>query len=149
MRSVLLPLLLLAGCPSDSSVDDATTGGQSGGITWGACEGTTSGKEMDSVWEDDGEIFVYADQQDNLILFHLLNLPANCCPDPEVVDTLNGTTLRVDFEDVRATGVPCRCSCILDFEVALDGYSPPTSGYAYEVWYDGEKIGEGTTIEVF
>ena len=79
-----------------------------------------------------------------MIIVHLNEVDANCCPSPAADVDVVGTEVAIDFSSVT-TDELCNCMCITDFTVEV---GPVESGsYHVSVDYDGAFLGDiGVTV---
>lgn len=128
MKNVLFLAVLLAACEENFEAE--------GTVTAGECKGSSLGKDMDTGYEPASEVTAEVSGSD--ILVHLIDVDANCCPDPGVDIVIDGSQISIDFDDL-VSDEGCDCMCYTDFDIIVE--NPGSGSWNIEVTYNGSIFG--------
>lgn len=135
MKHFFLILTLSLGC-NTSSIQD-------GDITASECKGSSLGKDLDTGYEPETSLTSEVSGSD--IIVHLIDVNANCCPDPGADISIDGNSITIDFYDLVDSGNGCLCMCWTDFDITIE--NPGAGSWLIEVNHNDSFFGS-TEIEL-
>ncbi len=143
----LLPLLILAACPSETPPEESGTppAGElsASAAKIGDCKATPDAKDVSVDTAGYEPTFsMSAEVSGDDVVLHMVDVDANCCPSPGAAVSTEGSVITVDFSDVTSD-TSCDCMCVFDFDVTIEGGSAGT--WTLDVYDDGLSRG---TVEV-